>query len=192
MLANVNLAECDAAELAKHLEKGGRNLIDVREYPEFASERVRGAKLIPLGEIERRQGEINRDQTVYVMCRSGKRGSEAQKKLKALGFRQVINVRGGIEAWKRGNLPVEKDETSNIWDPERQVRFTAGLLVLTGVVLSIFVHPFSIGLSGFVGAGLVFAAVTNTCGMGMMLARMPWNRRRESCEVNGSDINCCN
>ena len=58
---------------------------------------------------------------------------------------------------------------------ERQVRIAAGSLVLTGAIHSL-VHPWWIGLSGFVGAGLMFAGITDTCGMGMVLARMPWNR----------------
>jgi hypothetical protein len=71
---------------------------------------------------------------------------------------------------------------------ERQVRFAAGLLVLTGVLLSIFVHSYFIGLAGFVGAGLVFAAVTDTCAMGMFLLKMPWNKRAQSCEMKGSRL----
>ncbi len=60
------------------------------------------------------------------------------------------------------------------------MRFAAGLFVLAGGVLSLLVHPWFVALSVFVGAGLVFAAVTDTCGMGMMLARMPWNRAPQS------------
>lgn len=59
---------------------------------------------------------------------------------------------------------------------ERQVRITAGSLVLIGAILGYFVHPYWIGLSAFIGAGLAFAGITDTCGMGMMLARMPWNQ----------------
>ena len=66
---------------------------------------------------------------------------------------------------------------------ERQVRIAAGSLVVIGVALGLLVHPVLFGLSGFVGAGLVFAGVTDTCGMGMMLARMPWNRRGTTCAV---------
>ena len=55
-----------------------------------------------------------------------------------------------------------------------------GLLVLLGAISAGFVHPAFIGLSAFVGAGLVFAGITDTCGMGMMLARMPWNRVKEA------------
>jgi hypothetical protein len=59
---------------------------------------------------------------------------------------------------------------------ERQVRIAAGSLVLLGLVLGWLVHPYFLGLSAFVGAGLFFAGVTDTCGMGMLLARMPWNQ----------------
>jgi rhodanese-related sulfurtransferase len=64
----------------------------------------------------------------------------------------------------------------------RQVRIAAGALVFIGAVLGYFVHPYFIGLSAFVGAGLVFAGITDTCGMGMMIAKMPWNR----CQGGGS------
>lgn len=172
------MSECTILGLKENLGKTNTTLVDVREFPEFASGRVPGAKLIPLGEIEKRHQEIDHNHTVYVICRSGKRGGEAQKKLKALGFPNVINVAGGTEAWKAENLPLEKHENA-VWDLERQVRFTAGSFVLIGVLLAVFVHPYFIGFAGFIGAGLVFAAVTNTCGMGMILAKMPWNQKKE-------------
>lgn len=173
------MSECTVLGLKEQLGKTNTTLVDVREFPEFASGRVSGAKLIPLGDIEKRHQEIDHNHTVYVMCRSGKRAAEAQSRLKKLGFPTVINVKGGMNAWQAENLPVEKDENA-VWDLERQVRFTAGLLVLIGVLLAVLVHPYFIGLSGFVGAGLVFAAVSNTCTMGMILAQMPWNRRRRT------------
>lgn len=167
--------ECDVKELRMGLEEGNCSLVDVREYAEYSGGRVTGAKLIPLGDVERRYSEIDRSNPVYVMCRSGKRGSEAQKKLTALGFSDVRNVGGGIEAWKAAGFPVERD-ASPVWSLERQVRFAAGSLVVLGVLLSL-ISPYFILLSAFVGAGLVFAAVTDTCAMGMALARMPWNKQ---------------
>lgn len=150
----------------------------MREYPVYAGGRVAGAKLIPLGDVEKRYTEIDRSQPVYVMCRSGKRGAEAQKRLAALGMNDVKNVRGGIEVWKAASLPVEKDADA-VWSLERQVRFTAGSLVVLGVLLSL-VNPNFLLLSAFVGAGLVFAAVTDTCGMAMALAKMPWNKKADA------------
>jgi hypothetical protein len=94
-----------------------------------------------------------------------------------LGFRKVINIKGGFDAWKNTNLPVENDENPP-WELERQVRLITGLLVLIGVLLSIFVHPYFVGLAGFVGAGLTLAGVTNSCGMAMLLSKMPWNLQK--------------
>ena len=65
---------------------------------------------------------------------------------------------------------------SRVISLERQVRIAAGSLVLLGVALGLLVHPAFIGLAAFVGAGLVFAGVTDWCGMGLLLARMPWNQ----------------
>ena len=83
---------------------------------------------------------------------------------------------GGVAAWKAAGLPVEKDEHAP-WSLERQVRVVAGALVVTGVVLGFWIHPGFFGLSAFVGAGLVFAGITDWCGMGLLLAKAPWNRR---------------
>ena len=116
------------------------------------------------------------------MCRSGSRSAQAQKKLKDLGFENVINVKGGFNAWKSEELPFEQDEKAP-WDLERQVRFVAGLLTLVGVLLAIFVHPYFIGLAGFIGVGLTFSALTNTCTMGMILAKMPWNKVPQTCNT---------
>lgn len=175
------LIECDVHELRNDLEKGAGKLIDVREFPEFAGGRVPQAKLISLGELEKRATEIDHAQTVYLMCRSGRRSAEAQKKLHALGFADVRNVRGGFDAWKKAGFEIEKDENA-VWSLERQVRFTAGSLVLIGVLLSVFVWSPLIWLAGFVSAGLVFSAVMDTCGMALMLAKLPWNRS-QTCGV---------
>ncbi|HXG85878.1 MAG TPA: rhodanese-like domain-containing protein [Pyrinomonadaceae bacterium] len=184
----LNIVECDVAELKNCLQNGARNLIDVREYAEFAGGRVKGAKLIPLGDIEKRYAEIERDKPAFVICRSGKRASEAQRKLLALGFSDVRNVRGGFEAWKAAGFDFEKDAKA-VWSLERQVRFAAGSLVVLGVVLSLLLHPYFIALSAFVGAGLVFAAATETCGMAMMLAKMPWNKTNgATCETAAQKI----
>jgi rhodanese-related sulfurtransferase len=169
--------ECTVLGLKEELGKPNTTLLDVREQVEFAGGRVNGAKLVPLGDIEKRHQELDHTHIVYVICRSGKRSSEAQNRLKALGFQNVINVKGGFEAWKAENLPFEKDANAP-WALERQVRFVAGILVLIGVVLSLLVHPYFIGISAFVGAGLTFAGATDWCGMGLLLAKMPWNNRQ--------------
>lgn len=170
------MSECTVLGLREQLENGEIHLVDVREKMEFAGGRVSGASLIPLGELEKRHKELDHSKPIYVMCRTGRRSSEAQRKLQALGFTNVVNVSGGIEAWKKENLPIERDEYAP-WSIERQVRFTAGLLVLTGVLLSLFVHPYFIAIPGFIGFGLAFTATIDWCGMGLLIAKMPWNKR---------------
>jgi rhodanese-related sulfurtransferase len=171
-------------EINKMLESGGEcQVIDVREFSEFDSERIADAQLMPLSNFEKHAEEIDHSKPVYLMCRSGNRARQAAERLAKKGFTDVHVIEGGMLAWQQANLPTLKGE-SKIWSLERQVRFVAGLLVLIGGVLALLIHPFFIGLSIFVGAGLVFAAVTDTCGMAMMLARMPWNRQKAvSCET---------
>ena len=96
------------------------------------------------------------------------------QKLEAAGFTNLVNVDGGTSAWQSTGLPVV--EGKKVMSLERQVRIAAGSLVVIGVIVGQFVHPAGFGLSGLIGAGLVFSAVTNTCGMGMLIAKMPWNR----------------
>jgi rhodanese-related sulfurtransferase len=114
---------------------------------------------------------------LYLICRTGTRAQQAWKRLHDAGFAQVVCVEGGTEAWEQAGLPVVRGR--GVIALDRQVRIAAGLLVLLGVGLSILVHPAWIALSAFVGAGLVFAGITDTCGMAMLLAKMPWNQVRE-------------
>lgn len=172
-------AEFEVSELCEDLDAGNCVVLDVREYPEYAAGHIRGARLMPLGEIERRAGEVDPSRPVYVVCRTGRRSGEARRRLKALGLADVRDVSGGMEAWEGAGLPVEHDRGAP-WSLERQVRFAAGSLVLLGVLLGVLVAQPLVWLAGFVGAGLVFAAVTDTCAMGVLLARLPWNSARRA------------
>lgn len=122
-------------------------------------------------------GRLSKDRPVYLICRTGRRAAKAAEKLAAEGFDQGVVVEGGIAAWIAAGLPVERGEAKVI-SLERQVRIAAGVLVLAGVVLGHFVHPAFIGLSAFVGAGLVFAGISDWCGMALLLAKFPWNKRK--------------
>ena len=170
------MSECSVLELRDRLGSESAVLIDVREVAEFAGARIAGAMLVPLGDIESRHHEIDNEAELYVICRTGRRSAEAQRKLEGLGFANVTNVAGGIEAWKKEKLPVERNKHAP-WTIERQVRFTAGLLVLAGVLLSFLAHPYFIVLSGLIGFGLAFTAAIDWCGMGLLIAKLPWNRR---------------
>lgn len=161
---------------------GECQVIDVREFPEFEAEKIHNSKLMPLSNFEKHADEIDHAKPVYLMCRSGNRARQAADRLLRKGFTDVHVIEGGMQAWKEANLPIIKGE-SKVWSLERQVRFTAGSIVLIGVLLSVFLWQPLIWISGFIGAGLVFSALTDTCGMGMVLARMPWNQQK-NCDVN--------
>lgn len=152
-------------------------LIDVRTPIEFREVHVTFARNIPLDQLDPKQltvGQAGSKKPVYVICRSGSRGKQACEKIIGHGFTNVVNVEGGTMAWDQAGLPVVRGKKAI--SLERQVRITAGALSLTGAVLGYFVSPYWMGLSGFVGAGLMFAGITDTCAMGLMLARMPWNQ----------------
>lgn len=179
--------------------KGGASveLIDVRTPVEFREVHVDFARNVPLDRLAGANIAAGRDassQPLYVICRSGARGKQACEKLQAAGYRNVVNVEGGTMAWDQAGLPVVRGQKTI--SLERQVRIAAGSLVLIGSALGYLVSPYWIGLAGFVGAGLIFAGVTDTCGMGMLLARMPWNQvpagaaGSTTCETNTTP-RCC-
>ncbi len=177
-------------QLNERVESGENvELIDVRTPIEFREVHVPFAKNIPLDQLDAAKlisGRNGDDKPLYVICRSGSRGQQARDRIAAAGYSAVINVDGGTQAWDSDGLPVVRGKKAI--SLERQVRIAAGSLVLVGSVLSLL-YPYFIGLAAFVGAGLVFAGVTDTCGMGMMLAKMPWNRVSES-ESSGSGETC--
>lgn len=167
--------------------QSGRDVevIDVRTPIEFAELHASVARNIPLDELNAVDIAAHRkgpDQPLYLICRSGSRGKKACEKLLAAGYSNIVNVEGGTQAWEQAGLPVIRGKKAV--SLERQVRIAAGSLVLLGAVLCWLVHPAFLGLSAFVGAGLVFAGVTDTCGMGMMLAKMPWNQSPATCHTS--------
>ncbi len=173
------------AELKSLLPSGCR-LIDVREPVEYAEEHIVGAELIPLGQLERRSDEIDRKTPVVVMCRSGKRGAEAMKKLQALGITNVRNLEGGILAWKGDGHSTGKSRGSAM-PLMQQVQLTIGLGVLTGAILAFTVHPNWVFLCAFFGAGLTMAGSTGWCGLAILMSKMPWNRvAGKSCCASGN------
>lgn len=153
-------------------------LIDVRTPGEFRALHAEPAKNYPLdalhGSTLRELADRAAKHTLYLICQKGSRGRTACEQLRACGAENVANVEGGTLAWEAAGLPVVRGR--HAMSLERQVRIVAGSLVVIGAALAWFVHPAFVGLSAFIGAGLVFAGVTDTCGMGMLLAKMPWNR----------------
>lgn len=175
---NPTEATISPTELGALLGAGGiPDLIDVRTPPEFREVHLAGARNMPLDRLDPKmvaQERRSPDQPLYIICQSGGRGRQACAKLRAAGTDNVVNVEGGTSACVQAGLPVIRGrKTISL---ERQVRIAAGSLVLLGTALGFFVRPGILLLPAFVGAGLVFAGITDTCGMGLLLARMPWNR----------------
>lgn len=155
-------------------------VLDVRTAAEIKALNLPGSLHIPLHELtpERLQNEISQQgkngSCVYLLCLGGKRAQMAAEQLQGKIDAELIVIEGGINAIKAANIPLNKGK--GVMSLERQVRIAAGFLVLIGVVLGFQISTNFFLLSGFVGAGLMFAGITDTCMMGMLLARMPWNR----------------
>lgn len=157
-------------------------LVDVRSPSEFATGHVPGATNIPLEEIEQRQDDLSQEQPVVLICKSGTRAGIAAEFLS--GKRGNLTVlRGGTEAWAKAGLPLVVSAKTR-WSLERQVRLAAGLLVLTGVVLSLTLYAPMVYLAGLVGLGLAGAGLTDFCPMGILLAKMPWNKAKAVAPVS--------
>jgi rhodanese-related sulfurtransferase len=182
----------ELAELSKEVQKF--DLIDVRTPVEYREVHVEFARNVPLDQLDpvalmqARNGSAN--EPLYVICRSGSRGKQACEKFLKAGFPNVVNIEGGTLACVEAGLPVVRGKKA--MSLERQVRIAAGLLVVTGSALGYFVSPYWIGLAAFIGAGLAFAGITDTCAMGMMLARMPWNQvpNASPTETKSSSTTC--
>lgn len=178
------MSECTVLELREKLtDEKGINLIDVREYAEFANGRLKQARHIPFAEVGKLHEELDASEPIYLIDQNGKKSAAAQDMLKVIGFNNVINVRGGLDAWQAADFPIEKDEDAP-WDLERQTRLAAGVLVVFGVVAGLFVHWTFVLISAVVGAALIAAAVVDSQILGQILLRMPWNQKRTTATVN--------
>jgi rhodanese-related sulfurtransferase len=155
-------------------------LLDVRTPVEYAEVHIPQARNEPLDRLKPERfvasGALQNGQPVYLLCRTGARAARAAGQFAAAGQDRGVVIEGGTQAWIEAGLPVARG-TVKVMSLERQVRIAAGSLVLLGVLLGWFVNHLFFGLSGFVGAGLIFAGITDFCGMGLLLARMPWNNR---------------
>jgi rhodanese-related sulfurtransferase len=166
----------DATTLERLLsEDADIRVLDVRTPAEFGSVHIPGAYNVPLDTLAEHAAELERHVTepVMLVCRSGTRASQACDKLATTGMANLHILDGGMQSWDDGRRPVRRGRQR--WDLERQVRLVAGSLVVAGIAGSPFVPKLKY-LSGFVGAGLTIAALTNTCAMGMALAKLPYNR----------------
>lgn len=151
-------------------------MIDVREPSEHAGEYIAESILVPLSTFDPKNVPSDSFKPVVLYCQTSNRSGQAAQKLLGAGFQEVIHLQGGLNAWKQAGYPTVINKNAPI-SIMRQVQIVAGSLILTGTLLGAFVSPNFLFLSGFVGAGLLFAGISNTCAMAMLLAKLPYNQR---------------
>ncbi|MFE5188730.1 rhodanese-like domain-containing protein [Streptomyces sp. NPDC056628] len=157
-------------------------IIDVRTPGEYAGGHLPGALNIPLDQIQRALPDIRHAADrgdILVVCASGARSENAGRILAEHGV-TAATLSGGTGAWAADGHELHRPQGAAraTWGMERQVRLTAGVLVLLGLLLGHVVHPAFQLLSAGIAGGLVFSALTNTCGMAAVLAQLPHNRPR--------------
>ncbi|HSJ19357.1 MAG TPA: rhodanese-like domain-containing protein [Nocardioidaceae bacterium] len=157
-------------------------VLDVRTPAEFETAHIPGSYNVPLNNLREHRAELRRhlDDDVVLVCQSGGRAAQAEKALAEVGLPGLRVLEGGMAAWQSADAPVNRGKQT--WELERQVRLVAGGLVLTSILGSTVVPELK-WVAGAIGGGLTFAALSNTCAMGMLLAKMPWNRTA-SCDVD--------
>ncbi|MFJ6137189.1 rhodanese-like domain-containing protein [Kitasatospora sp. NPDC092286] len=160
-------------ELTK--DGGGPRLLDVRTPGEFRTVHIPGACNVPLDTLREHRAELlhHLDEDVVLICRSGARATQAGRALAEAGLANLRVLDGGMTAWEATGGPVNRGPAR--WELERQVRLVAGTIVAASGLVGLAVPGLHL-VGTAVGAGLVFAALTNSCAMGTMLSRLPYNR----------------
>lgn len=166
-------ATLDTSTLRQMLESGDApQLIDVRTPGEFETVHIPGSSNVPLDLLRAHRAELRShlDEQAVLICQSGQRAAQAFAEAGLPGLRILT---GGINAWQAARAPVATGQAR--WGLERQVRLVAGSIVL-GSILTSTVFPRAKWIAAAIGGGLTFAALSNTCAMGMLLAKLPYNR----------------
>ncbi|MFG2951959.1 rhodanese-like domain-containing protein [Streptomyces adustus] len=177
MTTDASRASAFTPAALQHLIKTGNGprLLDVRTPGEFQTSHIPGAYNVPLDTLREHRTELRRhlDEDVVLVCRSGARASQAEEALAGAGLANLRVLDGGMMAWEASGAPVNRG--AQRWELERQVRLIAGSIVLVTGVVGFFVPGVHL-IGTAIGAGLTFAALSNTCAMGMMLSKLPYNR----------------
>lgn len=169
----------DTETLAAWIDRDEAVLIDVREDPFFRAGHIPGARSVPYSRFDSAALPSGEGRRLVFNCELGILSERAAERARELGGGEVFHLAGGIRAWQAAGRPIEGTGKGPI-SLQRQVQVTAGSLVLAGSVLAAAVSPWWLLLPGLVGAGLVFAGATGTCGMTAVLARLPFNRASAS------------
>src|SRR3546814_510245 len=159
--------------IRQHLDQGAL-LVDIRSADEYAREHIAQARHIPMEQLTEGAAALQSANAVIFHCRSGNRTQLNTQRLSACVTGDAYVLEGGLDAWKKAGLPVVAD-TSQPLELQRQVQIAAGSMIVLGTALGVTVSPWFFMLSGFVGAGLVFAGVSGFCGLARVL---DWKSKR--------------
>lgn len=170
----MSLKAVSSHEIRQYLDQGAI-LVDIRSADEYTREHITEARHIPLEQLATDKTALQDRTTVIFHCRSGHRTQMNANILGACVTGEVYVLEGGLDAWKKAGMPVTRD-ASQPMELQRQVQIAAGSMVALGTVLGVTLSPWFLVLSGFVGAGLVFAGISGFCGLARVLMKMPWNR----------------
>lgn len=176
MTPHADKPRLDPATLQDLAQSGqGPRLLDVRTPGEFHTAHIPGSYNVPLDTLREHRAELlhHLDEDVVLICRSGARAAQAEQALAEAGLPNLRVLDGGVMAWESAGGPLNRGPER--WDLERQVRLVAGSLVLVTGIAGLFVPGLHL-IGTAVGAGLTVAALTNTCAMGMLLSKLPYNR----------------
>lgn len=159
-------------------------LLDVRSPAEYRSGHIPGARMAPLDELGRsnladlaNDAGLRADNPIYLTCQAGVRAEQAAQVLREAGLTHLALVKGGTEAWQKAGLPVKSCGAA--LSLERQVQIAVGSLLILKVFFGFTVHELFFIAGAVIGTGLITAGLTRWCGMARLIARMPWNRRRD-------------
>lgn len=173
------LQEIDAVKVKSWIDGGKARLFDIRDADEHRREHIEAATLVPQARFEGEASEAVKQDDVEIAvfyCNSGQRTRAAAAEIRNCGFREAYALKGGLAGWKTAGFDTRLNRQAPI-SLQRQVQITAGSMVVAGLLLAWLLSPWFALISGFVGMGLVFAGVTNTCALARLLALLPYNRR---------------
>jgi rhodanese-related sulfurtransferase len=175
---NARLSDIEPRSARDLYASGACIIVDVREPDEHARERIAGAKSVPLSSLTAASIAALGSKSVVVHCKSGRRSADAAMRCAELTSRgiSVANLRGGIDAWKAQGLPTVVDTMRPRMSVMQQTQLVIGIGVLVGTALGTAVHPWLLAIPAMMGAGLIVAGATGTCGLAVVIGKMPWNK----------------
>ncbi len=171
-------------ELRRAQQPGNRvRVLDVRTVSEFENAHIAGAYNVPLDQLNEHAAELRHasEGLVVLVCQSGQRAQKAEALLRDAGMPSARVLEGGMRAWLDERLPTTRVRARV--SLERQVRMVAGALVAFGSLAALAISSLWAAVPAAIGLGLVFAGITDTCAMGMLLAKLPYNRSTTSCDT---------